>query len=574
RAAFGSALRVLGPLAQGKGIALLLDIANDVPDGLIGDPQRLNQVLTNLVSNAIKFTDRGEVAVSVTVAEPGASRIGLQVQVRDTGIGIPPEKQRMIFEAFSQADEATTRRYGGPGLGLAISAQLVELMGGRIWVQSALGQGSEFAFVVPIDVDSAAEATASPHALLRGMRALVVDDHAGQAALVKSLLEGWRMEATLAKRSDAAAVARAAQEAGTPFALLAIDHGLLQPEADGLLGELKRFGSKDLLVVSLGAGSPVEAAVADRVFGLHGTVPTPVLASSLLETIEALATGRRGGAAVDDGTREVTAVHDVVGLSVDVLVAEDNAINRKVVRGMLERAGHRVETVENGRQAVAAIARRRFDIVLMDVEMPVMDGLEATRTLRALGGPRLPINALTAQAMKGDKERCLQAGMDAYLTKPIDRIDLLRLIAALVSGERGPSLVEDPVSAPIHVSSSRPAPFDRSELLNRLGGDEELCADVINLFLKDAPQLLAELKAAFDAHAAPPVERAAHKLRGVLLNLGARPSAARAEAIELRARADELSAAGGALVALEADLADLTRALQSAGVATASGNSM
>ncbi|HEY0706649.1 MAG TPA: PAS domain S-box protein, partial [Polyangia bacterium] len=220
RAAFGSALRVLGPLAQGKGIALLLDVANDVPDGLIGDPQRLNQVLTNLVSNAIKFTDRGEVAVSVTVAEPGASRIGLQVQVRDTGIGIPPEKQRMIFEAFSQADEATTRRYGGTGLGLAISAQLVELMGGRIWVQSALGQGSEFAFVVPIDVDSAAEATASPHALLRGMRALVVDDHAGQAALVKSLLEGWRMEATLAKRSDAAAVARAAQEAGTPFALL------------------------------------------------------------------------------------------------------------------------------------------------------------------------------------------------------------------------------------------------------------------------------------------------------------------------------------------------------------------
>jgi PAS domain S-box-containing protein len=576
RSAFGSAVRVLGPLAQGKGIAILLDVAKDVPDGLIGDPQRINQVLTNLVANAIKFTDRGEVAVSVTVVEPGRSRVGLQVKVRDTGIGIPPEKQRMIFEAFSQGDEATTRRYGGTGLGLAISAQLIELMGGRIWVQSALGQGSEFAFSVPLDVDAAAEAAATPHALLRGMRALVVDDHAGQAALVKSLLEGWRMEATLAKRTDAVAIARTAHEAGTPFALLAIEHGLLQPESDALLAELKSYGGKDLLVVSLGAGSPAQAAIADRVFGLHGTVPTPVLASSLLETIEALATGRRGAGAADDGTREVTAVHDVVGLSAEILVAEDNAINRKVVRGMLERAGHRVETVENGREALAAIARRRFDLVLMDVEMPVMDGLEATRTLRALGGPRLPIVALTAQAMKGDKDRCLQAGMDAYLTKPIDRIDLLRLISRLLNGEGVPIATEDPVSAPVHVSSSsspRPAAFDRAELLNRLGGDEELCADVISLFLKDAPQLLAELKAAFDADAAPPVERAAHKLRGVLLNLGARPSAARAESIELRARAQELAAAGTALVALEAELADLTSALQTGGPRV-SGNSM
>ncbi|HEY0706015.1 MAG TPA: PAS domain S-box protein, partial [Polyangia bacterium] len=573
RAAFGSALRVLGPLAQGKGIALLLDVAPDVPDGLKGDPQRLNQVLTNLVSNAIKFTDRGEVAVSIAVVEPGRSRVGVQVKVRDTGIGIPPEKQQMIFEAFSQGDEATTRRYGGTGLGLAISAQLVELMGGRIWVQSALGQGSEFAFVVPLDVDEAAQTPASPHALLRGMRALIVDDHAGQAALLKSLLEGWRIEATSAKRGEAVAVARAAHENGTPFALMAIDHGLLQAEAEPWLTELKAHGSRDLLVVAIGAGSAAQGAVADRVFGLHGTVPTPVLASSLLETVEALATGRRGGAAPDDGTREITAVHDVPGLAAEVLVAEDNAINRKVVRGMLERAGHRVETVENGRQALAAIARRRFDVVLMDVEMPVMDGLEATRTLRALGGPRLPIIALTAQAMKGDKDRCLQAGMDAYLTKPIDRLDLLRLIASLVSGEGTPAPVEDPVSAPVHVTSQRPPVFDRTELLNRLGGDEELCADVISLFLKDAPQLLAELKAAFQAHAAPPVERAAHKLRGVLLNLGARPSAARAESIELRARADELAQASSALVALEAELAALTRALQP-GAVNASGSSM
>jgi signal transduction histidine kinase/DNA-binding response OmpR family regulator len=413
-----------------KGVELHVDVHPDVPDGLTGDPVRLRQVLTNLIGNAIKFTDRGDIVVRVERQAAAAGRVGLLVRVVDSGVGIPKDKQTSIFQAFMQADGSITRQHGGTGLGLTISSQLVRLMGGRIWVESEPGRGSTFQFTLDLP-ESAAPV---PGALLarvdelKDLAALVVDDSATARRILTERLAGWGMRTVTA--ADAGAARRAAAEATSPFHIALLDMNL--PDATGLaLAKALRAHAACATIPMLILSS------ADQLAGGPGDAPAgvtrlvkPVGHVALLDALRRAI----GGAVSPDRAPAAlagTPTSAVRGLR--VLVAEDNPVNRRVTEHLLERRGHMPVMVENGRQAIdAAAGASPFDLILMDVQMPGVDGLEATAAIRArerhAGGPRVPIVALTAHAMRGDRQRFLDAGMDGYVSKPIDPVQLFETV--------------------------------------------------------------------------------------------------------------------------------------------------
>jgi CheY-like chemotaxis protein len=376
------------------------------------------------VGNAVKFTDRGEIVVRATVAERHPDRILLAVEVIDSGIGIPPEKHAMMFEAFSQANEAITRNFGGTGLGLAICAQLVDLMGGRIAVESALGQGSRFHFTVPLPIDDLV-IEKEPDLGLAGMRVLVVEDHPRQRAVLRAMMESWRFEVTEATGTDVREVARTAREGGAPFGMVLLDGNLPGQDSVELAIELRAEHPALALVLLPASGQTIDPR-RERQLGTYGHVAKPVLASTLLETVQALLSG-----GVINRPDRTTAITAAVGRSRRILVAEDNPVNRKLIIHILEKMGHQAVAVGDGRKALAALAGGGFDLVLMDVQMPEMDGLEASRriTQRWPAHERPRIVAMTANAMQGDRQACLAAGMDDYITKPI-RVD--QLVASLL----------------------------------------------------------------------------------------------------------------------------------------------
>jgi two-component system, sensor histidine kinase and response regulator len=424
-------LKMLAPRAHQKGLELACEVDPDVPDALVGDAGRLRQVLVNLVGNAVKFTESGEVVVRVAVAERMPDGVRLQVSVSDTGIGIPPEHQHRVFEAFTQADGSTTRRFGGTGLGLAISVQLVGLMGGRIWLESAPGRGSTFHFTAHLAVDAAAESRASDAGSgpLRERPILIVDDNATNRRILEAMLRNWRAQPTAVADAGAAlARLREAAAAGAPFALAVFD--LQMPDVDGLM-LLERVRADPALaalpvVMLSSAGQGDRSAAAARALGAD-YVPKPVRSAELLRLLCA-ALGAAAGP-----TPHIATAARVVGDAGRILLAEDNPVNRLVAVRLLEKRGFRVTAVADGFAAVAAWERETFDVVLMDVQMPGMDGLEATAAIRvreSVRGARTPIIALTAHAMRGDEERCLAAGMDAYVSKPLDPSRLFAAIAA------------------------------------------------------------------------------------------------------------------------------------------------
>ena len=428
------AVRLLASRADEKGLELACRIAPDVPETLVGDPGRLRQVLVNLVGNAIKFTERGEVIVDVALdpredvdgGEGDNARV--RFTVSDTGIGIPRDKQWQIFGPFVQADASTTRRYGGTGLGLAISAQLVELMGGRIWIESEPGEGSRFHFVAYFGVARGAGAQPAPAAAeLQDLRVLVVDDNATNRRILDEMLTSWRMKPRSVDGARAALAALGeAAGAGQPFRLVLSD--ALMPEVDGfaLARAIKadpRLSGTRLIMLS-SAGLPLGRSRA-RDAGFSACLSKPIKHSDLLDAIvtvfgAAAPTKRaprrrpRRSSSSRVGTRPL-----------HILVAEDNATNQKLVVTLLEQRGHTVVVVPDGRQAVQRAGEETFDVILMDVQMPEMGGLEATAAIRererSSGGhvPHIPIVAMTAHAMTGDRERCLDAGMDAYVSKPL-----------------------------------------------------------------------------------------------------------------------------------------------------------
>ncbi len=568
RDAVGDTLKALALRAQQKGLELVCHIPPDVPDALAGDPGRLRQVLFNLVGNAIKFTERGEVVVRVRADTDGQgdkgtrgqgenatvqAAIGLSpcplvplspcplvllspcplvFEVTDTGIGIPADKQESIFAAFSQADASTTRKFGGTGLGLAISSELVRLMGGRLTVESAPGRGSTFRFAArfapaagPVPIRSAA-----PPERLRGLAVLVVDDNATNRRILEELLTYWGFQPTLAPGANQAmASLLQAVQASEPYPVVLLD--AMMPGMDGfelahwIRGQPELAGTVLLMLSS--AGRPGEAERCQEV-GIHTYLTKPFKQSELLDAILMALDARPAATATREGSRPEQAV---AGLK--ILLAEDNVINQRLATRLLQKDGHTVTLAANGQEALTALEQTSFDLVLMDVQMPGMDGLEAAGRIRAheqLTGEHVPIIAMTAHAMKGDRERCLAAGMDDYVAKPIQVRDL----RAAVERHRHPSPAD---LAPPRIGPAATAcaadVLNVYEALAFMGDDAALLQEVARLFLNDCPRLVRGVRDAIAAGDARKLRLNAHSIKGTVGHFGAARAAEFADRLQV-----------------------------------------
>jgi len=429
----GGLLKMLALRAHEKDLELICDIAPDVPEAVIGDPIRLQQILTNLIGNAIKFTHRGEVSVAAKVLGQEGECVQLEISIHDTGIGIPVGKQSQIFDSFIQADGATTRKYGGSGLGLAISKRLVELMHGSLTVESEVGKGSTFRFVVPLGIGSGAHGLnrAISNEALRGLRVLIVDDNPTNLRVLRGYAVSSGMKpVTVESAVHALAIAAAASEQGQPFDLIFTDFHM--PEMDGfaLIRALRHNISFAAVPVLMLTSSDLSEFTSQcREFGVTYYLTKPIHREELNAlALKALGEGRHA-----ETVRPSSAsAGRPSGPSLRVLVAEDNFVNQRLVEGLLTKMGHSYSLVENGRKALDALEEQEFDVILMDCQMPEMDGFEATTQIRRFANPAvrsIPIIAITANALSGDREKCLNCGMNDYIAKPIDWRDLANKLA-------------------------------------------------------------------------------------------------------------------------------------------------
>jgi PAS domain S-box-containing protein len=588
----GDTMKTLALRAHRKGLELACHVAPDVPDALVGDPGRLGQVLINLVGNAIKFTERGEVVVDVRVSRPEgagpapravdgspASPSGsylLQFSVRDTGMGIPRDSQSRLFQPFTQADSSTTRQFGGTGLGLTISRRLVEMMGGQIGFESDPGQGSTFFFTARLGLpEEGARAAEAEPVSLGGVRVLAVDDNATNRLILHEALARWGMKVTLADSAPAAlAVMREAVRSGEPFALVLSD--VMMPGVDGfgLAEEIRRQPElAGATVLMLSSADQQQDIARCRQAGVAGYLTKPVKHSELLDAImTALGTAPKGEREVaarrEPGPRtEATPAHRPLRL----LLAEDNATNRLLAVTLLKKEGHSVAVAGNGQEALDLVARESFDAVLMDVQMPEMDGFEATAHLRARErgtGRHLPVIAMTAHAMKGDRERCLEAGMDGYVSKPVQARELYQALAALTPASAvgaGETDAEGPIGPAIGMSSApaqpEPLKLDRASLLAQVGDDEEFLGQVIQVFLQDSSRLMTEMRQAIAEGNGARLERCAHSLKGAASLFAVPGVCGAAQELESRGRSGQLAGAAEVYGRLEHELARLMPAL-------------
>jgi PAS domain S-box-containing protein len=436
-------LKTLALRADEKGLELLCEVAPEVPEVVQGDSSRLRQVVVNLVGNAIKFTDEGEVALKVQFeAGDGDDRI-FHFTVSDTGVGIPPEKQNMIFQPFTQADTSTTRKYGGTGLGLTISTRLVGIMGGKMWVESKVGRGTQFHFTVRLGVTDAKAievGTIAPPEILRDVKVLVVDDNRTNRRILEGMLKRWEMKSTSVEGGEEAlAQLSAAREKGQPFGLILTDMHMPKMDGFALVERIRQRPelSTATIMMLTSAGHRGDAARCQEL-GVSAYLLKPIRQSELREAIARVLGAREQKGAIPLITRYSLQDARDPSACLRVLVAEDNLVNQRLATRLLEKRGHRVAVAANGREALDALAKESFDLVLMDVQMPEMDGCEATAALREKekekgDGTHQPVIALTAHAMKGDRERCLAAGMDGYLAKPIRSQELDTLLQSYVA---------------------------------------------------------------------------------------------------------------------------------------------
>jgi two-component system, sensor histidine kinase and response regulator len=554
------ALKPLALMAHSKGLELIADVAADVP-GISGDPGRIGQIITNLVGNAIKFTARGHVLLQVRCERPLLDRAQLHFSVSDTGIGIPTAQHDKIFEAFSQADGSTTRRFGGTGLGLTISSTLVHLMHGRIWVESEPGRGSTFHFVATFPVaDVPARVNESE---LIDLPVLIVDDNEVSRRGFVELLIRWRMKPH-AVAGGAAAVAALADAAhrGHQYQLVLLDANM--PEMDGFavaeqMAEHPEWGGAAVMMLT--SSDQLGDSARCRALGMQA-LTKPIRHADLYDAFSRMLRPRASGPAVE--RRIGSPDQHVVGAH--ILLAEDNTVNQRVAVGLLTRRGHTVDVAANGLEALAAIALRSYDVVLMDVQMPEMGGVEATRAIRereAATGQHTRIIAVTAHAMAGDRERYLAAGMDGYLSKPLDPNGLF---AVVEQRQRFDDLWPSG-----HQLAIVP-PLDVEEMRRRLGSDE-LVADVARVFLDDCPARVAQIKAAVEKRDRDAIRTAAHTLKGAAANLFASPVLDCVIALESMAAGDGFDpiVADAAVVQLEAESARLAAAIRDGLLAPARG---
>ena len=511
RDVIGGVVRTLRP-KPGKPVQLRCHIDPAVADAVLGDPMRLRQVLTNLLSNALKFTERGQVDVSVTLDELTPDTQGLRFAVRDTGIGIPLDKQTLIFDAFSQADTSTTRKFGGTGLGLAICTRLVQRMDGTIGVTSTPGEGSTFHFTARFPRALGSELAQPDTRSLDNMSVLVIEPDAAAREDLAASLAHWHVVPKLCADLDAGigAIVSAETEARC-FQALLIDLEIARRDDWALVHTLGGEYSPELPIIVLHDGAAPEAQTVPA--GVNSLISRPVQAAQLLDALMAVP-GMRPDTPAGMPSDPTGALRD--NRPLNILLAEDNPINQTLALRLLERLGHHVELAANGIEAVALAAQRRFDVILMDVQMPQMGGFEATRHIRAQDGQRhTPIVAMTAHAMAGDREKCIEAGMDGYVSKPVQVPALLRALDEAL----GPSAASSFGSPPD--ASAAESRFDRLFMLGNLGGDEGLMHDIITLFLRDYRSTLDALVQAFAGGTREELATHAHTVKGIVRNFGA-----------------------------------------------------
>lgn len=577
--AIGRTAKTIAVRAAEKGLELNFRIEPSLPRHVVGDPGRLRQVVVNLAGNAVKFTESGEILIEVTEQSRTEQQVSIQVLVLDTGIGIPPEKQGLIFDAFSQADDSTTREYGGSGLGLAICAQLIELMDGRIWVESEPGKGTRFYFTATLGI-AASENGERDLALLEEMPILVVDDNSTNRRVLQEVLATWKMEPqSLHDGKLVLAEVRRAVEAGRPYRVVILD--CMMPGMDGftVAEQLKR---NDLLretrLIMISSADRSDDSERCRQLGISRYMTKPIVQSELLNVLLAVAGGSELTAQLEQSN---TADDAKSQRPMRILLVEDGLVNQRVAMGLLKKRGHDVAIANNGQQAVEKYQQSAFDLVLMDVQMPVMDGFEATAVIRELqqqSGRRIPIIAMTAGAMKGDRERCLEAGMDEYVTKPFAAQDLYDVLAHYASLADSPTEAEkstsaaadskqpsdaepksgapdqaapetaapetaDPETAARETGESPPVeqesddtspPFDLAVARSRVPNDEDV-RELAELLLVECPKLIDEIRAAFRRGEAYALRRAAHSLKSTASFFAAEQVAELAAELEQRA---------------------------------------
>jgi PAS domain S-box-containing protein len=562
------AVKPVAMRADEKGLELVCHVTADVPDVLVGDPTRLRQIVLNLVGNAVKFTEKGEVIVRAEVASATDGRLTLHLLVSDTGIGIPVDKQRLIFDPFAQADSSTTRRFGGTGLGLAISSNLVRIMGGRLWVDSEAGHGSTFHVAVPLERSASSPGSGGfrPIPALQDIRALVVDDNESSRRALADTLSAAGLEATTAADGDQAiALVRGAVDAGQPFAAVLIDARMPGRDGFSLAARLRRLGEDQpggaMIMLLSPAYGPADVPRC-RDAGVASYLLKPIRTSELLHTV-AVTLGK-SLVAVPTHPDHVAHLHAEASC-LRILLAEDNAINRALALHLLEDEGHLVRVAENGREAVEAVASDELDLVLMDLQMPEMSGIEATAAIRERErdtGRHVPIIALTAHAMKGDRERCLAAGMDDYLSKPIMPDQLFAAIGRITARRQalaGPAAAAEPPSTP------GADVLDVDEALHRVRGDRVMLAQLVAMFLEDAPAMVEEIRAAAAARDLDALMKSAHTLKGSCGLLGAHAAQQAALRLETMARDQQAADAEAAVAALEQAMAALLEAFRQQG---------
>jgi two-component system sensor histidine kinase/response regulator len=550
RDTLGDTLQTLAGRASAKGLELTYRIPPGIPDDLIGDPGRLCQIIVNLTGNAIKFTERGEIAVAVTLESLTDDNLRLHFTVSDTGPGIPPEQQRVIFEAFRQADSSMSRRYGGTGLGLAISSHLVELMDGRIWVESEVGKGSTFNFnaVFSRQKDVPIEPSAEPDTLY-GLKVLVVDDNKTNGLILKELLNNWHMKPTTVDSGRAALLEmEKAVKAGEPFHLAVLDSMMPQMDGFALAEQIRqRPNLSTTRLIMLSSSGNFKSSDSCRRLGIKYCLMKPVKQSELLNSIiEVLGVATADKIAPADVVRE----HPESMTSLRILLAEDGLVNQKVAVNLLEQRGHKVTVANNGQEAFAALGSESFDVVLMDIQMPVMDGFEATAMIRDREketGVHIPIIAMTAHAMKGDRERCLEVGMDGYIAKPIRAKDLYKTIETtamkvLRSRQRNKSILDEKDSH-FAIFSRNGVPnkaLNRDKILEQTGGSAETLKEIVELFGVESAKLMKRIRDAITSEDASELQRAAHTLKGSVRIFGAERPAAAAQRLETMGREKNL----------------------------------
>lgn len=555
------ALKTLALRAHEKGLELVCDMASDVPVAVTGDPGRLRQILVNIIGNSIKFTSAGEVVLRIARASAEHGKNMLHFAVSDTGIGIPQNKLSTIFEAFSQEDSSTTRRYGGTGLGLTICARLCEAMGGRIWVESVQGKGSVFHFTLQLPQDVLANKTATVHVRLDDVRVLLVDDNAVNRTVVAKSLQTVGASVQQAESGDAALqlLRQAADTQRSLFDLILLDGQM--PGLDGYataqqIHAMPLYEATPMVMLS-SAGVKGDAQRA-RAVGISGYLSKPLARDELLQLLSKVL-GQRS-----DRKEMLVTRHSLKDEQnpLHILLVEDHAVNQKLATTLLQRWGHTVTVAENGKVAVDLVQQQAYDIVLMDMMMPVMDGLDATRNIRALENQtRVPIIAMTANAMEADRQRCLEAGMDDYISKPIKADDLKQKLLRYstvpeISSQFGTLSDVPTASAPLQGEST---PFNYVNAL--AGADQEMVDIVAAAFVDQWPVDIQKIRTALQANNFQGILHTAHALKGTLSMFGAVPARDIAMRIEGLAGAEDAVAIAPLVETLESEVQQFLLAL-------------